>query len=170
MTNYICINGKKAELTEEQMRALGIELPKVNSPFERAEPYEKFYYIGSIGSVEFGYDGGTCAVGSFDDKRFAVANYCTDKAIMEQRALHEILNRLLWRYSMEHDGDKIDWNDYDQAKYYAYYDHTRNAIFIDYGYGMYKYGMTYFVNRHTAEAAIKEIIEPFMEAHPEFKW
>ena len=36
MTNYICINGQKAELTEEQLKALGIELPKAN-PFERKE-------------------------------------------------------------------------------------------------------------------------------------
>lgn len=32
--NYIVINGKKAELTEEQLRALGIEKEK-NNPFER---------------------------------------------------------------------------------------------------------------------------------------
>ena len=34
MTNYICINGKKAELTEEQLKLLGIELPN-ESPFAR---------------------------------------------------------------------------------------------------------------------------------------
>ena len=32
--NYIVINGKKAELTVEQIKALGIEVRK--SPFERA--------------------------------------------------------------------------------------------------------------------------------------
>lgn len=164
MTNYICINGKKAELTEEQMKALGIELPKVN-PFERV-CNTKYWIIHQTGVVDCRYELG----GFYDSGCFNTANYCTDKAIMEQRALHETLNRLLWRYSMEHDGDKIDWNDFEQAKYYAYYDHTRNEIFIDYAYGMYKYGLTYFINRHIAESAIKEIIRPFMKAHPEFKW
>lgn len=34
MENYIVINGRKAELTEEQLKALGIETEK-KSPFDR---------------------------------------------------------------------------------------------------------------------------------------
>lgn len=165
MTNYICINGNKAELTAEQMRALGIELPKVERPFERVRKQD-YYCIDERGRVYTGHD----LDWESDRGRYNVANYCTNKAIMEQRALHETLNRLLWRYSMEHDGDKIDWNDFEQAKYYTYYDNAKNVIFIDFGYSLYKYGITYFLNRHIAEAAVKEIIEPFMKAHPEFKW
>lgn len=48
MENYICINGNKTELTEEQLKQLGIEEvkennPKRNNPFDRVdtgEPYE----------------------------------------------------------------------------------------------------------------------------------
>ena len=112
MKNYICVDGKKAELTPEQLKLLGIEV-KEKSPFDRAEEDHSFFYIGSDGKV-----GKTRDVnGRHDDNCFDVANYCTDKAIMEQRALHETLNRLLWRYSMEHDGDKIDWSDKTKYKY-----------------------------------------------------
>lgn len=166
MDNYICINGKKAELTEEQMKALGIELPKP-SPFERvmnhANTFYDYYFIGSDGSVCKTYDGGYCNGNGTDDLRYRTANYCTDKEIIEQRALYETLTRLLWRYSMEHDGHKIKAN---------------NCWTIMHSDGVYEaknvwghsIGRVHFYTKEIAEAAIKEIIEPFMKAHPEFKW
>ncbi len=164
MENYICINGKKAELTEEQMKALGIELPKVN-PFKRVDVGEKYWVIHGDGEV--------CEEGdirkSYDNQAFNIANYCTDKAILEQRALHETLNRLLWRYSMEHDGDKIDWK-CDSKKYYILYDNNRNIIKCEFVYVCNMCGAVYFKSIEVANAAIEEIIKPFIEAHPDFKW
>ena len=98
--NYIVINGKRTELTEEQLKQLGIEVPKT-SPFKR-EWSEDYYYIDDEGFVRSANE----TFDNFGADRFNVANYCTDKAIMEQRALHETLSRLLWRYSMEHDGNE----------------------------------------------------------------
>ena len=168
MTNYICINGKKAELTEEQMKALGIELPKVN-PFERKYNNGcKYYSINNNGHVMEYRDGGKNSTA--DNLRHEVANYCTDKAIMEQRALHETLNRLLWRYSMEHDGDKVDWGNTDQRKWYIFWEIGQNRFHHEYSYICYDYGRVYFYNGAIAKNAIEEIIEPFMKAHPEFKW
>lgn len=158
MNNYICINGKKAELTEEQMKALGIETSK-NSPFNRVNKYEMFYYIGINGEVDFTRECNS----NFDDEVFNVANHCTDKAIMEQRALHETLNRLLWRYSMEHDGDKIRENCYGAIK-------CSNGAFESFTAYGHSVGRAQFYDENIAKAAIKEIIEPFMKAHPEFKW
>ena len=169
MENYICINGKKTKLTEEQMRALGIELLRTN-PFERVEPFEWYYFINSLGEVDNTYDDGTCARGGCGEEQFNVANYCTDKAIMEQRALHETLNRLLWRYSMEHDGDKIDWNSFDQQKWFIFVDVDDGRMHVDNIRICVRPGNIYFHTQETAKNAIKEIIEPFMKAHPEFKW
>lgn len=165
MTNYICINGKKAELTEEQMKALGIELPKKN-PFKRAGNRIAFYYITNKGNVEYGVE-----IDDFHcNELYKAANYCTDKAILEQRALHETLSRLLWRYSMEHDGDKIKWNDPNSTKWFIYYDH-RSCRFYAHNKWDFEYlGTISFCSKEIAEAAIKEVIEPFMKAHPEFKW
>lgn len=165
MENYICINGKKAELTEEQMRALGIELPKAN-PFERVGISEVYYFVASNGDVGVTPDFNN----NFDNQSFNIANYCTDKAIMEQRALHEILNRLLWRYSMEHDGDKIDWNDENNSKWYIFFAKRSKKYETAITYNNSYLGVIYFHTADTAQAAIKEIVEPFMKAHPEFKW
>lgn len=167
MENYICINGKKAELTEEQMKALGIELQK-ESPFtfcgNRDEPY---YFITSIGSVI----GATGHVGKIE--RHRAANYCTDKKILEQRALHETLNRLLWRYSMEHDGDKIEWHsdpNQNRTKAFIYYNHIEKKFEIHTRWDCQFFGCVWFNTYEIAEAAIKEIVEPFMKAHPEFEF
>ena len=165
MKNYICIDGKKAELTPEQLKALGIEVKEKN-PFDRVEKDHSFFYIGSDGKV-----GKTREVNcEYDDNCFDVANYCTDKSIMEQRALHEILNRLLWRYSMEHDGDKIDWSDKNNCKYQLFFDHECNKVYIDFNRAWDAIGVAHFHTEEIAENAIKEIVEPFMKEHPKFKW
>lgn len=164
MTNYICINGKKAELTEEQLKALGIELPKA-SPFERVKEDEIFYYIASTGEI------GTTreCLNGFDTKCFISANYCTDKSLMEQRALHETLNRLLWRYSMEHDGNKITWNCSNNAKWYIYYSIVYKEWDVADAYTSFNIDI-FFYSEEIALNAIEEIVKPFMEAHPDFKF
>lgn len=152
MENYICINGKKAELTEEQMKALGIERPK-KSPFDRIVD-GKYYFINTHETV---YPTKDCLT-TTDNSLFEKANYCTDKAIMEQRALHETLSRLLWRFSEQNGGkgmfgiaDKGNGNFCSMIENYRYLDPT-------------------FKTADIANRAIKEIIKPFMIEHPDFVW
>ena len=111
MENYIVINGKKAELTEEQLKKLGIEVK--DDPFEKVKRNEVFYYVSSSGQVH----GQTEGYGTGSSSLFNAANYCRDRKIMEQRALHETLNRLLWRFSMQNGGNKIDWHNREQDKW-----------------------------------------------------
>ena len=177
MTNYICINGKKAELTEEQMKALGIELPKKPSPFERvcnhANDFYSYYFITSYGTVTESIDSGFGNGNSNDDLRYRSGNYCTDESIMRQRALHETLNRLLWRYSMEHDGDKIEWHsdpNQNRTKGFIYYNHIEKKFEVHTRWDCQFFGAVWFNTYEIAEAAIKEVVKPFMKAHPEFKW
>jgi len=164
MDNYICIHGNKVELTEEQIKQLGFEVKK-ESPFERAKHYGDYYMITSSGLVECEME----ACHPIDGNRFNVANYCTDKSLMEQRALHETLNRLLWRYSMEHDGDKIDWRKGEFK--WAICRYCTDNSFQVYSFQQNDYiGTPYFYSNEIAINAIKEIVEPFMKEHPEFKW
>ena len=152
MENYICINGKKTELTEEQMKALGIERPK-KSPFDRIVD-GKYYFINTHGTVYPTKDFLTTA----DNSLFEKANYCTDKAIMEQRAMWETLSRLLWRFSEQNGGKgncciarKEDGSFFAMAGCYSYLEPT-------------------FINTKVARRAIEEVIEPFMAKHPNFVW
>ena len=116
MDNYICIDGVKVLLNDSQISELRAifekKETKKNSPFERQKYGDKYYYIYASGEVSNAYELG----GSFDSVRHDNANYCTDEELLRQRALEEILARRLWRYSMEHDGDKIDWSN-NKSKY-----------------------------------------------------
>lgn len=163
MENYIVINGKKAELTEEQLKKLGIKVK--DDPFERIEDKKKYYFIAGDGEVTSAND----YKNVHDNCFYNAGNYCRDRKIMEQRALHETLNRILWRFSMQNGGDKIDWHNNIQNKWGVYYDHSDNRLelFIDY---TCKYHAHYFISEEIAKRAIEEIIKPFMEEHPDFVW
>ena len=156
MENYIVINGKKVELTKEQVRQLGIEVEK-ESPFERVQKGERFCYISYGGDVFTDFDVKSVS----DDKAYAVANYCTDKNLMQQRAWFETLSRLLWRYSMEHGGNEI------HGINYVIYKDGENYRIQCICNGYLQPG---FVDLQTAEDAINRIIIPFMAEHPDFKW
>lgn len=165
MENYIVINGKKAELTEEQLKALGIEIKK-ESPFSRVEEGRHYYRIDTKGNVCIEED----LKSHMDNRLHNVANYCTDKDLLQQQAYREILNRLLWRYSMEHDGDKIEYDNENKKKHHIYHDTLNNTWFVDHMYSCYPMGGISFFTREIAENAIKEIVEPFMAEHPDFQW
>ena len=164
MENYIVINGKKAELTPEQLKALGLE-KEIKNPFERAEG-QKFYFIDKCGSISDTLDEYWCA----DNEMFDVANYCTDREMMQQRAYMETLNRLLWRYSMEHGGREIDWNNEGEVKCHIIWNYRRGKWDIACSQQWERIGIAYFTTIEIAENAIREIIEPFLREHPDFKF
>ena len=157
MKNYICIDGKKAELTEEQLKALGIEIKEDNIFGLNCD--KPFYYINSLGQVVPNI---WISQDNYEPLH-KVANYCTDKDLLQQRAYEETLNRLLWRYSMEHDGDKIDWNDSLNNKYFIRYDHELKKYDWAMATGFISsLGTPYFYSLEMVKNAIKEIVEPFM--------
>lgn len=168
MDNYICIDGVKVSLNDSQISELRAILEKretKKSPlFERQKYGDDYYYINSSGKVgiitDFTYDS--------DLTRYNNANYCTDEELLDQRALEEILARRLWRYSMEHGGDKLDWSD-GQSKYAIYYDTGIGSFYITSNVCCQTINTTYFVDRETALNAIKEVVEPFMKEYPGFK-
>lgn len=164
MENYIVINGKKVELTQEQLRALGI---KIGSPFEKEEG-ECYWAIDSyFGALKSAKD-----VGSYlDDYRYQTANYCTDEKMMAQQARRETLSRLLWRYSMEHDGDKIDLGNENAIKWTITINSSSQGAPI-FCTEWYRTGClitaVYFYSEEIAQQAIREVVEPFLEKHPDF--
>lgn len=168
MENYLMLDGKKieigAELAEMLAQAVKQE-PEKGDPFARALNGEQYFYIGADGTAaatrEEGY--------TFDSHCFSVANYCTDPELMERRALHETLNRLLWRYSEQH-GRGAEWGSVEANHYSLYLDALNDKWRIQGTAVCIDPGVVYFRDARTAQAAIKEIVEPFMEAHPEFVW
>ena len=135
-----------------------------NSSFKRQKYGDGYYFITSDGEVNIFTD---FALGC-DSIHYNIANYCTDKELLKQRAFEEILARRLWRYSMEHGGDKIDWSD-DRDKFAIYYDNENGSFYITNNVECQIISTAYFVDNKTAVNAIKEVIEPFMKEYPGFK-
>lgn len=161
--NYIVINGKKAELTPEQLKALGLER-EIESPFERAKINKRYFFINGAGEIKETID----AYMNADRSHLNVANYCTDREMIEQQAYREILNRLLWRYSMEHKGNEIDWSN---VNHYCISYSFENKRWCVHSSLLYKYvGAPCFYSEEIAKSAIKEIVEPFMAEHPDFEF
>lgn len=163
--NYISINGKKIPLTNEQVEQIKSAGIVKDNPFERVKRGQKYFLITTQGGVRPNLDFSAAE----DNSRYNVANYCTDKKLLEQRALHETLNRLLWRFSMTHGGDEIDWNS-NIDKYHICYDHNTNSIEIYCNDISQDLSTIHFKYEKTAEQAIEEIVKPFMKEHPEFVW
>lgn len=161
--NYIMLDGKKIPLTDEQIKLIQSDVPK-KSPFDRAEYGYDYYCVDSELKSAKSVDSNHW----IDRQRFEIGNYCTDEQIMGQHALHMTLNNLLWRYSMTHGGDSIGWDDSSEIKVYIYY----NAVVDEFkcsAYSFIKYfGAVPFASEETAEAAIEEIVKPFIAEHPDF--
>lgn len=169
MDNYICIDGVKVLLNDSQISELRAILEKretKKSPlFERQSYGDEYYFINSTGEV-----GSSCDFTyGYDFARYDNANYCTDEELLRQRALEEILARRLWRYSMEHGGDKIDWSNSQQSKFVIHCDAIDDSFYITSNENCQTINITYFIDYETAMNAIKEVVEPFMKEYPGFK-
>lgn len=163
MDNYIMLNGKKIPLTDEQVKLIQPDMPE-KSPFDRAKFRDPYYTIYSDYSSNRIPETET----QLDDGRFNAGNYCTDRDIMKQHALHMKLNNLLWRYSMTHGGDEMEFGPFSTQKYYIAYDAGEKEFYTDWNDSIKCVGAIYFESNKTAEAAIEEIVKPFIAEHPDF--
>lgn len=161
--NYIVINGKKTELTEEQMKALGIKLRK--NPFERVAELEVYYYVDAFNDVQCISDDADQA----DDMSFECSNYFNDYLFANQVALHQLLYRKLLKFAYDNNcEDTEEWNG-NNRHFCIIYDSVHNK-YDTWWTSSYKQSAVYFSFEEGAKRAIKEVVEPFMKAHPDFIW
>ena len=156
--NYAVINGKKIELTDEQIEALGIETRK--RLFDKVDDGGPYYFINCYGGIE--------ADSREDDALFDNVNYFNDKAFAEQVALHQLLNRKLLKFAYENNCEDREWGT-EHEHWRIYYDTDSDTFDVDVN-DVFKYQGVYFSTREGAERAIEEVIKPFMKEHPEFVW
>ena len=160
--NYAVINGKKIELTEEHLKALGVETQK--NPFKRVAAEEYYYCIKSTGGIERFQD----RRDGFDNNVYSKSNYFNDKEFAKQIALHQLLYRKLLKFSYDNGCDDIEW-DLRNRHWYIFYNYTDKHFYVQ-SNDLYKHQDVYFASRARAERAIKEVVEPFIKEHPEFEW
>lgn len=172
MENYIMLDGEIIILDEQKaaLLRLGRNIGPKNveedkkGPFEKVNSNSTYFYINDYGIIEEDYD-----TYPEDEYRREVANYYTDKSLMIQRALHETLNRLLWRFSMEN-GEGENPFDCNNAHYRIYWSYDHKSFDICCSRTIKSSDSVYFPTKELANQAIDKIIKPFMKEHPEFVW
>lgn len=161
--NYIVINGKKAELTNEQMELLGIKVRK--NPFERFGNGGSYHYINEMNAVSYYFDSNDRT----DLELYKSVNYFNDEQFANQVALQQLLYRKLLKFAYDNgcedtkewDGNNIHWTIGYSVDY---------KTFFMYSKALHKTQGVYFSSKEGTQRAIKEVVEPFMKEHPEFVW
>lgn len=159
--NYAVINGKRVELTDEQVKALGI---KRKNPFERVAKDDAYYTVLSSGSVGRMEDYLDCQ----DDSQYDAANYFNDEDFAKQVALHQLLYRKLLKFVYDNGYEDVEWNG-QRDHWYIHYNFADNKFDTDLN-DAFKHQEVYFSSEDAAKHAIEEVVKPFMEEHPEFVW
>lgn len=162
----LTIDGKEVQLTEEQLKMLGIEPKKKRkNPFERGTGEKEYYFINSgMGVVRSQNTRDSLAA-----TVYAASNYFTDKDFAKQVSLHQLLYHKLLKYAYDNEcEDTAEWNG-SNPHWVIRYNNNRNE-FCSYYQDGYKARDVYFSSKEGAERAIKEVVEPFMKEHPDFVW
>ena len=157
--NYAMINGKKIELTEEQIKALGFEIRR--PLFERVTDGGPYYFISCYGDID--------ADSREDDRLFDNINYFNDENFARQVALHQLLYRKLLKFVYDNGyEDKAKW-DCTNRHWRIWYDHCNNVFDVGWS-DIFQSSDVYFSTEEGAGRAIREVVKPFMKEHPEFVW
>lgn len=145
--NYIVINGKKAELTEEQLKQLGIEVGKDKR--ERVKVGDVFFFVDRSNHIDY------CV-----DSRAVRSNYCYDthnyfKTKEEAEEYAEVLEikRQLMKFADEHNGA-----DSSQRKWFiTYHTNSLDGIALSSAANTRNAETIYFSSKEIARQAIDEI-------------
>lgn len=167
MENYIVINGKKAELTKEQLKQLGIEVEeKRNSPFDRVSGSESYYFISAEDNIDITSE----AYIEVDQLYFDNANYFNDTDFANQVMLHQQLYRKLLKYAYDNNAEDREWDKASvNSHYFIYFDSAKGHFVV--GDNHYCHSQSiYFSSENVAKQAIQDVVEPFLAEHPEFVW
>lgn len=160
--NYAVINGKRVELTDEQVKALGIETRK--NPFDRVAKGDLYYRITDYGIIDDFIEAGDYT----DQYMYDAVNYFNDDSVAQQVALHQLLYRKLLKFAYDNEYVDEEWNG-ENMHYHVYYSHVHKTFKIELNYEGHHPGV-YFSSSDGALQAIEEVVKPFMKEHPDFVW
>lgn len=165
MDNYIVINGKKAELTKEQLKALGIEYElERNNPFGKITD-NSYYYITNTGVINFTQN----LYSIVDEYKYNNVNYFNNEDFTNQVMLHQKLYRKLLKYA--YDNDTVsDWTNLYSKKYFITKDTKNNKIDVGWALTFKHNCVVYFNSEEVTKQAIEDVVKPFMKEYPEFVW
>lgn len=161
--NYIVINGKRAELTEEQLQQLGIKVS--NNKRWRGNLHEKYYRVNTFNQVSSLRD-----VDSDDDTwLYDSHNYFKTREDAEKYARVLQTEMLLRKYADKHN-EELTWNSSDNPVWNIYYSYKYDDVAIE-SWTISKFPHTiYFSSKKIARDALEEIGEERIKEYLTYEW
>lgn len=157
--NYIVINGKRAELTKEQMKQLGIEV-RENKRWRPKDLDNIYYYVDSNNHIQKTRD---CSY-PCDDFKYYSHNYFRTEEEAETYARVLETEMLLKKYADEHNYKFIDF------KCYLVWSSAANNYRIDKTCSTCKPRTIFFSSAKIVVDAIKEIGEERIIEYLTYEW
>lgn len=160
----LTIDGKEVQLTDEQLKLLGIGIEeKRKNPFDRVN--DTYFCITSDNKISSHTDDD----GTYDRSLYNTVNYFNDETFTKQVALHQLLYRKLLKFAYDNEcEDAAEWDGNNLHWCIRYNDNHKN--FDSYCQTGYKARDIYFSSKDDAKKAIDTIIEPFVKEYPDFVW
>lgn len=163
--NYAMINGKRVELTDEQVKAISAKSVEMKiNPFNRMGLGSYYYAPHYDGTARTFTEDNSMT----DTLMHRNSNYINDWAFAKQVALHQLLYRKLLKFAYDNGCEDKEWNGMNDHWIIVYHPSIDNFIISNMQCA--KELSVYFSTEEGASRAITEVIRPFMKEHPEFVW
>lgn len=162
----LTIDGKEVQLTDKQLKMLGIEVEtKKKNPFKNQIVGENYFSILSNNEVIEYCDGSNLGYSG----AYNAANYFNDEVFAHQVALHQLLYRKLLKFAYDNECTDKEW-DGTNVHVYIIYNSTKKDYDIRWTRDEKEPGTVYFKSTAWATGALNEVVMPFIKEHPEFVW
>lgn len=151
--NYIVINGKRTELTEDQLKQFkqfGIEVS--GNKRWRAEKGGTYYFVNDQGTVDFDYDFYEMS----NDFQYYTHNYFESQEEADVYARILATEMLLKKYADEHNEKELIWDD-NSDWFFLYFDIKNKEISTIWRRCIASSRTVYFSDESIAFNAIDEI-------------
>lgn len=163
---YLVLDGgKQVELSAE----LAEQLSEVISAATKEESKDTGFFEGKEGKNCWV----VCSDGIFNEascnESRELLNEFTSREFAEKIRNRQLLERKLIKFSLEHDGDKIDWNDDIQDRYVIGYDYCLNNFDIIPVISVSRFGCPVFYSQTIAEQVIKTFHDDLIKYFTEWR-
>ena len=154
----ITANGKsiQAEISEEQLKELGLVEDKPKTGYERVDEDESYFVDDTINDGHEVLGGGTLV----NNLYYINGNYYNDKSIVENNARADRLLRQLRQWQASHDKaiTLTDWKT-NTNKYKIKYNYVDNCPFVCIERNLRDPNIVYFSSNKKAEDAIEQFTD-----------
>lgn len=166
MKAKLIIEDKEIEvnISEEEYKKIQPSEEK-KTGYERVPEESDYFYANSRGYVET--DSENCY--SIDGDHYKSANYYSSEIVAENNARADKLMRQLRRFSVEHRGREVDFNDVNTRQYCIYYDYGNNTLGTAFTLCAKTFGTILFDSDETALAAIDAFRDELIWYFTEYK-